>query len=64
MKIIGGFSLVLLGVIGLALPLVPGLVFLTAGAILLAPSYPVVQRVLDWLKLGQSNNSSRFESKD
>ena len=63
-KIVGGFLLVLLGVIGLALPLVPGFVFLTAGAILLAPSYPVVQRVLDWLKLGQSNDSSRYEGKD
>jgi len=64
MKIIGGFSLVLLGVIGLALPLVPGLVFLTAGAILLAPSYPVVQRVLNWLRLGQSSKTSGFKRKD
>ena len=64
LKIIGGFLLVPLGLIGLALPLVPGLLLLTAGAILLAPSYPVIQRLLDRLKLWQSNGSSGPESKE
>jgi uncharacterized membrane protein YbaN (DUF454 family) len=64
LKVIGGFLLVLLGLIGLALPLVPGLLLLTAGAILLAPSYPVVQRLLNRLKLWRSNGSSGLESKE
>ncbi len=64
LKVIGGFLLVLLGLIGLALPLVPGLLLLTAGAILLAPSYPVVQRLLNRLKLWRSNGSSGLKSKE
>ena len=64
LKVIGGFLLVLLGLIGLALPLVPGLLLLTAGAILLAPSYPMVQRLLERFKLRQSNGSSELESKE
>ena len=64
LKVIGGFLLVLLGLIGLALPLVPGLLLLTGGAILLAPSYPVVQRLLNRLKLWRSNGSSGLKSKE
>jgi uncharacterized membrane protein YbaN (DUF454 family) len=64
LKVIGGFLLVLLGLIGLALPLVPGLLLLTAGAILLAPSYPMVQRLLERFKLRRSNGSSELESKE
>jgi uncharacterized membrane protein YbaN (DUF454 family) len=64
LKVISGFLLVLLGLIGLALPLVPGLLLLTAGAILLAPSYPMVQRLLDRFKLWQSHGNSRFETKE
>jgi uncharacterized membrane protein YbaN (DUF454 family) len=64
LKVIGGFLLVLLGLIGLALPLVPGLLLLTAGAILLAPSYPVVQRLLNRFKLWRSNGSSGLKTKE
>jgi uncharacterized membrane protein YbaN (DUF454 family) len=64
LKVIGGFLLMLLGLIGLALPLVPGLLLLTAGAILLAPSYPVVQRLLNRFKLWRSNGSSGLKSKE
>jgi uncharacterized membrane protein YbaN (DUF454 family) len=64
LKIIGGFLLLLLGLIGLALPLVPGLLLLMAGAILLAPSYPVVQRLLDRFKIWQSNGNSGLENKE
>ena len=64
LKVVGGFLLVLLGLIGLALPLVPGLLLLTAGAILLAPSYPVVQRLLNRFKPWQSNGNSGLETKE
>ena len=64
LKVVGGFLLVLLGLIGVALPLVPGLLLLTAGAILLAPSYPVVQRLLNRFKLWQSHDNSGLETKE
>ena len=64
LKVAGGFLFVLLGLIGLALPLVPGLLLLTAGAILLAPSYPVAQRLLDRFKIWQSNGNSGLENKE
>jgi uncharacterized membrane protein YbaN (DUF454 family) len=64
LKIIGGFLLLLLGLIGLALPLVPGLLLLMAGGILLTPSYPVAQRLLNRFKIWQSNGNSGLENKE
>jgi uncharacterized membrane protein YbaN (DUF454 family) len=55
LKIIGGFLLVLLGLAGLALPFIPGLLLLTAGAICLAPKYPAVQRRLEQFKIWLNN---------
>jgi uncharacterized membrane protein YbaN (DUF454 family) len=47
LKTIGGFLLVIAGIVGLLLPVVPGILFLAAGAFWLAPTFPVIQRLLD-----------------
>lgn len=49
-RIIGGFGLVFLGVIGLFLPLLPGILFIVAGLVLLAREYHWARRLLDWVK--------------
>ncbi|MFN0169359.1 MAG: PGPGW domain-containing protein [Bryobacteraceae bacterium] len=50
LRLIAGFGLVLLGVIGLILPVMPGWLFLIPGLIILAERFPAVRRLLDWAK--------------
>jgi uncharacterized membrane protein YbaN (DUF454 family) len=45
-----GFFLVILGVIGLILPIMPGWVFLIPGLIILADYFPPIRRLVDWAK--------------
>ena len=52
-----GFLLIVLGLVGLILPIIPGVLLLTAGGVLLAPSYPVIERVLGKLKLCRSESA-------
>jgi uncharacterized membrane protein YbaN (DUF454 family) len=51
LKRIAGFLLILLGLVGLGLPIIPGVLLLTAGGVCLAPSYPAIERLLVKLKL-------------
>lgn len=44
---IAGWGLLLVGVAGLVLPVMPGWPFLAWGAIILAPDVPFIARVLD-----------------
>lgn len=46
----GGFFLVLLGVLGLILPVMPGWVFLIPGLIILAEEYAWARGILNWAK--------------
>jgi len=50
LRIAAGFGLVILGIIGLILPIMPGWVFLIPGLVLLADYLPPVRRLLDWAK--------------
>ena len=43
---VAGWGCIILGVLGCILPILPGLVFLAAGAMLLAPDLPFFQRLL------------------
>ena len=43
-----GLSLVVLGIIGLILPIMPGWVFLIPGLIILSDHFPSIRRLLDW----------------
>jgi uncharacterized membrane protein YbaN (DUF454 family) len=45
-----GVSLVLLGIIGGFIPVLPGFVFGIPGLIILAEYFPWAQRLLDWFK--------------
>ena len=50
LRILGGFGLVLLGIIGLILPIMPGWVFLIPGLIVLADYFPPIHRLVQWAK--------------
>lgn len=54
LRILGGFSLLLLGVAGLALPLLQGWLFIVLGILLLAEEIPFFARLADRLKRGVS----------
>ena len=50
LRIAGGGVLVLAGLLGLALPILPGWVFVIPGLMILAREFPWAQRILQWLK--------------
>jgi len=49
-RIILGFALLGLGVIGLFLPFLQGIAMIVAGLLLLAPEFAWARKVLDWAK--------------
>ena len=49
-RVAGGFFLVVLGVLGLVLPVMPGWVFLIPGLIILAEEYAWARGLLKWAK--------------
>lgn len=50
LRIASGISLVIIGVVGLILPIMPGWIFLIPGLVILAEYFPPAQRLLDWAK--------------
>lgn len=42
--------LVIIGILGSLLPIIPGFVFLIPGLVILAEYFPPIRRVLDWAK--------------
>lgn len=49
-RTIGGFLLVLVGVTGLILPIMPGWIFLIPGLAILSERFPSLKRLLDWAR--------------
>ena len=45
-----GVGLVLLGILGLLLPIMPGWVFLIPGLLILSEDFPWVKRLVEWAK--------------
>jgi uncharacterized membrane protein YbaN (DUF454 family) len=50
LRILIGAGLVILGIIGLILPIMPGWVFLIPGLVILSERFHSVRRLLDWAK--------------
>lgn len=49
-RLVGGWTLIVLGVLGCVLPIAPGIPLVLAGLALLAVDYPWAKRWLDWGK--------------
>lgn len=47
-KILGGIALILIGIVGLIMPIMPGWVFIIPGMALLADYFPPFRRLLEW----------------
>ena len=50
LRIAAGIGLVLIGIVGLILPIMPGWVFIIPGLAILADYFPPIRRLLDWAK--------------
>ena len=50
LKIAAGVGLILIGIVGLILPIMPGWAFIIPGLVILAEYFPSVRRLLDWAK--------------
>jgi len=50
LRLITGISLVLIGILGLLLPIMPGWVFLIPGLVILAEFFPPIRRLVEWAK--------------
>lgn len=55
LKITAALGLILIGIVGLILPIMPGWVFIIPGLVILAEYFPAVRKLLDWAR-------SRLES--
>ncbi|MGJ5814010.1 PGPGW domain-containing protein [Paludibaculum fermentans] len=60
LRILSGFGLLLLGVLGLIMPIMPGWVFLIPGLVILADYFPPIRRLLDWAKRKFEQQSGRM----
>lgn len=49
-RIAAGIGLILIGIVGLILPVMPGWVFIIPGLVILADHSPRIRRLLDWVK--------------
>lgn len=55
LRIASGTALVLVGIVGLIVPVMPGWIFLIPGLLILGEDFPPAKRAADWLK-------ARFEA--
>ena len=50
LRILSGVGLVLVGITGLIMPIMPGWIFLIPGLVILAEYFPPLQRLVNWAK--------------
>jgi hypothetical protein len=50
LRIAAGIGLLIIGIIGLILPVMPGWVFIIPGLMMIADYFPPARRLLDWAK--------------
>ena len=50
LRISAGIGLVLIGIVGLILPIMPGWVFIIPGLVILADHSPRIKRLLEWAR--------------
>lgn len=50
LRLLSGMALVLVGLAGLILPILPGWIFLIPGLLILSDFFPPVKRLVEWAK--------------
>lgn len=64
LRIGAGVGLVLIGLVGLVMPIMPGWVFIIPGLMILADYFPPIRRLLDWAKRKLEENDPGFFKKE
>ena len=59
---ITGFFLLVAGVVGVVVPIIPGIPLLLAGGVLLAPKYPRIRVALEYVRCKLSVAKARWRS--
>ena len=62
MRMVLGFGLVILGIVGLILPVMPGWIFLIPGLLILGDYFPPIRRLVDWAKRRSEEHTSELQS--
>jgi uncharacterized protein YqgC (DUF456 family) len=63
-KILGGMSLIIIGLVGLVMPIMPGWLFIIPGLVILSEYFPPIRRLVDWAKRKLEDNDPGFFKKD
>jgi hypothetical protein len=63
-KILAGIFLILIGLIGLLMPIMPGWLFIIPGLVILAEYFPPIRRLVDWAKRKLEGNDPGFFKKN
>ena len=63
LRVGAGVGLVLVGIVGLILPIMPGWIFLIPGLLILADYFPPLRRMVDWLKHKYEVEKAKLEAK-
>jgi len=50
LRLLTGFALIIVGLLGLLLPVMPGWIFVIPGLLILADFFPPVRRLVNWAK--------------
>jgi hypothetical protein len=62
-RIILGICMILVGIVGLILPIMPGWVFIIPGLIILGDYFPPIRRLLAWARRKLEENDPGFFKK-
>ena len=63
LKIASGIGLILIGIVGLILPIMPGWVFIVPGLVILAEYFHPIRRLVDWAKDKLENDVPGWKGK-
>jgi uncharacterized membrane protein YbaN (DUF454 family) len=62
LRVATGIGLVLLGITGIILPIMPGWIFLIPGLLILADYFPPLRRMVNWLKRKYEVEKEKWEA--
>ena len=56
LKIVSAIGLILIGIVGLIMPIMPGWVFIIPGLVILGEYFPPARRLLEWARRKLEDN--------
>lgn len=63
LEVAAGVGLILVGIVGLILPIMPGWVFIIPGLLILGRHFHWANRLVEWAKKKAGEAKSKFESR-